>query len=225
MRKALTTRYYQFREHAQVESLISAVKMSLYKHEVILPVEKDLGQLKEVKPNFDSSRYSIVEIDQDSLTTSSYTYAFKSRQQKAQGYFDNGFKSFAIVIDEEVVGDLWYVTRSDARLDHIHPRLKWFGIELAEDEVFMFDLFVVPDERGKAITTYFFSNALNILHDRGYTKAYGDYVSGNIPAMWLHRILGYKERPGIDMKRYFLYESATPLAPGKVPGVDANQSL
>lgn len=209
----LRTRYFQFLEHAEKEGFSSAVKRTIYKSEVIMPVEKVLGELKKVKCSFDESLYRIVELSRENSASFPFTYAHKSRRQRVDEYLANGFSAFAIVRDYEVVGDVWFASADKARLDYVHPRLKWFGINLARDEVFLFDLFVVPDERGKSITTYFFSRALETLRDRGYTKAYGDYVANNLPAMWLHRTLGYRERPGVVLKRYLLFESAAALAP------------
>jgi GNAT superfamily N-acetyltransferase len=223
MKSAMKTRYYQFLEHARQEGLCSAIKLTIYKCEEILPVEKDLNEIKKVKCSFDESRYQIVELHQDNRASFPFTYAYKSRQQKVDGYLDNGFRAFTIIRDSEVVGDIWFATRDKARLDYIHPRLKWFGIKLAQDEVFLFDLFVVPDERGKSITAYFFTKALETLRDRGYKKAYGDYVANNIPAMWLHRTLGYRERPGVVLKRFFLFESAAPLVTRAVSHCDVNR--
>jgi hypothetical protein len=157
------------------------------------------------------------------MATFPYTFTNKSSQQKVPGYLKNGYKAFAIIRDGDVVGNVWYVTKGNSRLDYVHPRLKWFGINLAVDEVFLFDLFVVPDERVKSTTTYFFVKALELLRDKGFNKAYGDYVADNIPAMWLHRTLGYRERPGIVLKRYFLFESAVPRVAGNVSEVDASK--
>lgn len=74
MTHSLMTRYYQLIEHARQAGLLSAIKLSFYKSEEILPVEKDLHHLKEVKCNFDESQYRIVEIDHTQIATFPYIY-------------------------------------------------------------------------------------------------------------------------------------------------------
>jgi hypothetical protein len=57
----------------------------------------------------------------------------------------------------------------------------------------MFDMFVVPESRGSATTNHLLGSALNHLKESGYSGVYGFYEKNNLPALWTHRVFGYKE--------------------------------
>ncbi len=112
-----------------------------------------------------------------------------------------------MVRGEEVVGDVWYVSRQTARHPRVHPHLDWFGIDLKDDEVYMFDMYVDAGKRGGGLTTYFHGSVLQMMRRKGVRTSYGCYVAKNIPAMWMHRLIGYTELPRCIVRRYFLYET------------------
>jgi hypothetical protein len=72
----------------------------------------------------------------------------------------------------------------------------------------MFDMHVQPGERGKALTTWFMTTVLFNWRDNDYDKAYGCFVTHNVPALWVHRLIGYEEKPHIMVRRYGLYKTA-----------------
>ena len=116
--------------------------------------------------------------------------------------------SFAMVRDGVVIGDLWYVSRATSRAPRLHPHLQWFGIDPGPDEVYMFDMQVDPNERGNSLTTWFLTSVLFKLRENGYNKAYGYFAAQNVPALWVHRLIGYEEKPHFVVQRFLLYETA-----------------
>jgi hypothetical protein len=68
-------------------------------------------------------------------------------------------------------------------------------------------MYVEAGERGGGLTTYFHSTVLQMMRDRGVRKSYGCFVAKNIPAMWMHRLIGYSELPRCIVRRFFLYET------------------
>jgi GNAT superfamily N-acetyltransferase len=207
MLSLLKMKYNQFVEHLRQNGLISALKIMLYKYEEAVPVEKNLTSLKSL--NYKRENLDIIEITADNFKHKRLHYAFKSRHDRAPGYFKKGYKSFIIIKDDQIIGDIWYVTRASAKHNQIHPHLKWFEIDLNNDEVYMFDMFVTPDKRGKDLTTYFLNSVLHKLNSRGFTKSYGYFVADYVPALWVHRLLGYKELPRCIIRRYLLlFETA-----------------
>jgi GNAT superfamily N-acetyltransferase len=89
-----------------------------------------------------------------------------------------------------------------------HPHVRWFGLDLSEDDVYMFDMHVVSDQRGGGLATYFLKSALHHLHSGGYERAYGYFAAQNTPALWVHRLIGYRELPHFLVRRVFFYETA-----------------
>ena len=198
--------YFQFKENCQQEGFLATLKKSLYQCDETVPVEKDLANLKNLSERFSSQNLEILELNQDNYFDARYKHSHKSRQERALHYLRSGYRTFVVVKEDEIVAEVWYVTKSFSRLSYIHPRVKWFGIEISDVDVYLFDLFVNPEIRKSFPTTVFLAQVLSTLQKKGFEKAYGDYVSNNTPALWVHRSLGYKEHPSFAVKRYLLVE-------------------
>ncbi len=205
MLSLLRTRYTQFAEHCQEHGFWSACKIVLYKYEEAVPVEKDLTALKPLKPP--GIEYEVLELTRDNVSAVRYPYTFRSRKERVARYLNKGYQSFVLVHNERIIGDIWYVTHETARQEPPHPHLFWFQIPLRKNEVYMFDMFVDPAVRGNAVTTYFMNKVLHIWNSRGFAKSYGYFVADYVPALWIHRMLGYKEMPHHIVKRYFMIET------------------
>jgi GNAT superfamily N-acetyltransferase len=204
---SLRTRYFQFLEHCRQHGFLSACRLTVYKHEEMVPTVKDLGGLRLPQRPRDAD-VQFVELGPETFPAAGLHIPLRSRRDRALTYFRSGYRMIAMVRDGEVIGDLWFVTRDMARGRRVHPHLDWFGIELGAGDVYMFDLQVDPGQRGGGITTFFMSSALQMMKERGLARAYGCFVAENIPAMWMHRLIGYRELPRFVIRRIFLYETA-----------------
>ncbi len=201
----IRTKYLQFLEHCRQEGFGSACKTTLYKYEEMVPTEKFLDDLREVKPP-DEGFYEFLDLGPENFHSHRLRHPLLSRLERAQIYFRQGYRMIAMVRDGEVVGDVWYVSKQNARHPRVHPHLDWFGIDLRDDGVYMFDMYVDAGKRGGGMTTYFLSRVLQMMRESGVRKSYGCFVSDNIPAMWMHRLSGYRELPRCIVRRFFLYE-------------------
>ncbi len=198
--------YYQFQENCQKKGLLATIRKSLYQCDETVPVEKDLLSLRTQEDVLEQPIIDILELDESNYFNITYKYPLKSRQERALHYLKNGYKTFIVVQGKEIVAEVWYVTKKDSRLKYIYPKVKWSDIKMGDTDVYLFDLFVKPDSRASFPTTKFLSNVLKLLSKRGFTTAYGDYVSDNTPALWVHRMLGYQEHSSFSVKRYFLVQ-------------------
>ena len=203
----LRIKYLQFLEHRRQEGWLSACRFTFYKHEEAVPVEKDLTALRPVKAPAGGTP-ELVEIGPENFLCLPLTYLLRSRRERAGRYFALGYRSFAMVRDGKVLGDLWYVTRQSGRFDPPHPHLGWFGIDLGPRQAYMFDMWVDPGERGNALTTWFLGSVLHEQRRRGLEKVYGYFAAQNVPALWVHRLIGYQELPRFIVRRFLLYETA-----------------
>lgn len=112
---------------------------------------------------------------------------------------------FAIVKGNELIGDVGYMT--DTMSEHSSLKdLKRFGIELGGKDAYMFDMFVCPDQRGNNITNLLVSHALNALKEKGKERVYGYYDSDNVPALWFHRMHGYKEFDKVKIQQFLAFK-------------------
>ncbi|PLX82015.1 MAG: hypothetical protein C0617_15255 [Desulfuromonas sp.] len=200
-------KYHQFCEHARKEGFGAALRFSFYKYEEAVPVEKSLAELKPLKkPPTDGLQ--LLDLGPEEFFESPIFYPLRSRRERAASYFRRGYRTVAMIRNGKVVGDLWYVSRDAARTPEIHPHVKWFGIDLGPDEVYMFDMHVVADERGEGLATYFMGSVLHHLQKRNVRKAYGYFAAHNTPALWVHRLVGFRELSRFTVRRFFLYETA-----------------
>jgi len=206
--RTLRIKQLQFAEHWRESGWRSAVDLGLIKTEVSVPCMKDLHTLRPMKEDFSSGDPAFVEIDTPDDLDPAWRYPLASRALRARAFFDRGWSAFAVVKDDQVIGDVWVAAPGRSRVPYVHPHVDFFGFQLGDHGVYMFDMYVVPDERGKAISTSFLLCALHRLAGRGYHRAYGYFAADNVPALWVHRMLGYEERPRVTLKRYGLFESA-----------------
>jgi ribosomal protein S18 acetylase RimI-like enzyme len=116
-------------------------------------------------------------------------------------YLDNGYHGFSILKGKEIIGDIWYLNLNKSGTGVKHPDLKLLDIKLKEKESYMFDMYIKPEERGNGTVNFLLGNALNALKEKGVMKVYGYYTAGNVPALWIHRTLGYKELKKLKVQR------------------------
>lgn len=202
----LRLKYFQFLEHWQQKGFLSACRFALYHKDEEVPVVKELDNMPPVKDP--GKGYQLVEVTPENFSSRSFRYPLRSREERTGLYFQYGYCALAIVRDGLAVGDLWYVSRSTARAANIHPDVQRLEFDLADDEVYMFDMHVGSDQRGGGLATFLLSSALHHLHGKGYRKAFGYYSADNVPALWVHRLLGYKELPHFIIRRFLLYRTA-----------------
>ncbi len=200
----LRIKYLQFIEQCRKDNFFaacgSALGKSLYKSVEFVPAEKDLESLLDI-PSPGDDAFEFVEVGPENF--SALAFPKVSRYEYAKNYFRKGYRMIAMVHDGIVVGDIWYVDRKMARQRTIHSDLVSFKVELRDDEVYLFDMYLNAGTRGGGQATYFHGSVLKSMRERGFRKAYGSYEIGNIPAMWMHRLIGYRELPHLELRRFF----------------------
>jgi GNAT superfamily N-acetyltransferase len=122
---------------------------------------------------------------------------------KARRYFRDGYRGVAVQRDGQVVGAVWSVTRSDSTLSWVHDDLRRLRIGLSDGEAYMFDMYIEPEHRGLALSTALFRAAYGGLRSRGIVKVKGYYALDNLPALWMHRVMGYREVGRVKVTELF----------------------
>ncbi|MBN1140289.1 MAG: hypothetical protein JXB25_00615 [Deltaproteobacteria bacterium] len=211
MLSLLRYKYLQFLEHRRQVGFFAAVWITFYKVEEMVPTVKDLNDLRTI-PVPENRAPSILDLGPENFFAYALDYPLRSRKARADYYFSRGYRTFVMAEGQRVVGDMWYVTPKTARSPVIHPHVQWFGLKLAEKDAYLFDLQVDAGQRGGGLTTSFHNRVLEILRDRGFRKAYGCYVANNLPALWMHRLIGYRELPRCIVRRFFQHEIVRPKA-------------
>jgi GNAT superfamily N-acetyltransferase len=92
--------------------------------------------------------------------------------------------------DGELIGYFWWHDATHA-VDGFY--LTPFGLRLADDEVFGYDLFVAPEHRGRGTPTEFVAAVEAELVRLGYRRMYGFVDTKNVPARWLWASSGHED--------------------------------
>ena len=178
-------------------------------------VEKDLSEVVERPKPLVDSQLKLIEIDKDMLTSGTYRFAVAHRHLKALHYLGNGLGGFAAARNNLIVGDMWYYV-SEATDDPslLHVDLQRFGFKTwRRNDVYTFDIFVVPSERKQGVSAAFQNNAMLLLALKGYTKAYAWYFADNIPAVWCTRVTNkWKELRAVSISRFLIFMKVLPLS-------------
>lgn len=219
MLSAFRIRWHQFLEEAKQKSTREAVNkmISTYLHlnRIVVPVYADLTTLKPSSKGKaeDISSLEFLIVDNNNVEAVAGMNKTASRRLKGPHHTRAGYHAYAVVSNGEIIGDIWCATPRGVEVGVVHSDLVWLGIECGENEAYMFDMYVTPDSRGKAATSYLLWNALNHLKESGFDKVYGFYEKNNLPALWTHRLFGYTELTNRKVSRILLYERSEPVLP------------
>ena len=198
-----------FQEKAKEEGFWKTVGRSLRSCQEAVPAFCELESLRPEKHTLESLGCEIRHVSRTDQVEA-LSYQLRSRELKVKMNIRKGFETFVLVKDGRVIGDLWF-TQAREGAPYPHRDLELLGIELASREAYAFDLFVSKQERGKDLTTSFMVRALKGLGNMGFTRVYGYYMAKNIPALWIHRLIGYKELPRVMIRSTLSHRTSKPV--------------
>jgi GNAT superfamily N-acetyltransferase len=208
-------RFNQFLEEARQKSLPEALQKAmlcyLQTDRVVVPCYSDLSTLKEASKGGDAAALEFLVVDGTNAEAAAARNSLPSRKLKDIYNTRQGYYAYAVVSDGEIVGDIWCASPRAVRTQPLHPDLEWLGITCGPGDAYMFDMYVKPDSRGKEITKFLLSHALEHLKECGFSRAYGFYEKDNLPALWTHRLFGYIELQKRKISRVLFYTKSEPV--------------
>ncbi len=209
MFESLKVRYLQTME-AMKEGGIKHVFQShpqVYKNRVATPVVMDLTTANIAMPTPPpNTSFQFAEIKLEDLQAGKWTFAVPSRGAKAWVNLKCGLRCFAVVEGNKVVGDIWGYILPESGMLLSHPEIKMMtilGITLQKGDAYGFDMVIDPAYRGKSLATPLQRFLQVTMKNEGCGKVYGYYWEDNIPALWMHRMLKFKELPKLSISRFF----------------------
>jgi GNAT superfamily N-acetyltransferase len=205
MIKKLYRHIIQFLEEYKINGLFITINEFFYFNREAIIIEKDLLSLKPLKNYQLSSNIKFLEIARHNFEEINPKYFFKSRYLRALECIGNGYRSFAIMKGDEVLGDVWYSSKINTRRLSIHPDLKLCEIDIGERNVYSFGLHTKPEERVNLVGFKLLTYALDKLRGKGFNKVYGLIFADNIPALLMFRKFGYKEVKRVKICRFILF--------------------
>ena len=180
---------------------LRSVSQCVYWCGEMVPVERDLSSVSPVDALLRKLNAELIRLSPDNYGDYHLTYPVGSRRYKALRYLSRGYHSFTLVRDNEVLGDVWHARVGATRAELAHRDFNVLGISPGEKDVYLFDMFIDPNRRGQSLALPLLGGALYGLGQEGCLKGYGFFKADNIPALWVHRMLKYKELPRVRIRR------------------------
>jgi len=198
--------YLQASEAFAEEGLKHVLHPRVFLKREITPAEMDLSTLPSSAPLLQDSACQFVELRLEDLQAGKWCFMVPSRKFKALRNTKRGWRGFAIAEGNLVIGDVWCVTPSGDGLPVVHSDLAMLGITCGEKDVYAFDMQIAAVFRGKNLAVPLQRSLHAALKAEGFRKVYGAYWNDNRPALWMHRMLKYKELPKRSVSRFFFLQ-------------------
>lgn len=201
--------YYMAREAMASGELRALLKRQVSWNRLLTPVEMDLSVHLPNGKAASGSDLQFVELCLEAIQAGKWKFSVRSRGVKAVYKLKRGMRGFALVQDDVVIGDVWCVFSRDGKTAS-HPDLDTLGLTCGNCEVYAFDMLIDPSYRGKNLAVPLQRALQWALKEEGYLKVYGSFYDDNLPALWMHRMLKYKELPKRQVSRFFIFNRAEP---------------
>lgn len=179
----------------------SLLNENIYWNMCAIAVEKNL---KDIEPFSGKIPVNVTVLEVNSGLDIDYLreYSVKHKRLKYEFYLNSGYRAIVIKRGNDVLGDIWYATKTNSSVEPIHPDMGWLNLSAQSKDVYLFAMFLDPKERGNGMAAYLQYNALFLLKKKGFEKSYGYFTAGNIPALWVHRLLKWKEIKKVYTRRF-----------------------
>jgi len=194
-------RFFHVIEFINSNNFFSLLAEIVYFQRTCIQLEKDLNNFAPNKVYVQHVDLTMIEIDPTTFSEKKFIHQSKARYLKALQYLKKGYSGYGIVRDNEVIGDIWCFTCH--KQSEIHPDLVLLNIKCTLNECYLFDMYISPQERGnRNVAAYFENIVLSDLSKKGYKKVYGYVWADNVPALWVHRIIKWKEKRKLKINRF-----------------------
>lgn len=203
-------------QHAIAEGkLLELFHQQVFLNRIATPAWIDLTKIGSYENTGLDKEFQFVELKADDLHSGKWDFAVPNRRIKAHRNLKRSLRGFAIVQDSIVLGDFWCTVGRRVDNKITHPDLQMLGIVCEQDEAYGLDMFITPEYRGKNLAVSLQRYLQTTLKLADYKKIYGYYWDDNIPAMWMHRMLQFKELPKRRVSRFFSFIKAGELSSKK----------
>jgi GNAT superfamily N-acetyltransferase len=207
MKNFLPNKLKYFLKAVKIDILYYFMRSNIHLNKVAITVEKDLSSLRPLNDLLVQADVQLVTITPDVLTQNtksqqSLVYPDEERRKKAMKYLEKGYRGIAVVSGNEVSGDIWYTSACSQKKGTVHPDLKWLKMKCGDKDAYAFDMYLHPGKRGRNLANLLQNGALHEIRKGGYGRALGYYWAENIPALWVHRTLQWKELRRVKVTRF-----------------------
>lgn len=209
MFESLQVAWHQALEAYASEGMKGIFRPRFFWKRIATPVEMDLETIPSFSTDiFRKAGYSFDEIHRDDLRTEKLVFITPSRNYKALCHLKHGWRNFALHQNGRVIGDVWCVTPRGDGWPVSHPDLAMLGIACGTRDAYAFDMQIAPSFRGKNLAAPLQRALQSTLKAEGIEKVYGYYMDDNLPALWMHRLLRFKELPKRKISRFLWFRKS-----------------
>ena len=210
MLNKIQLRFNQLIEKFRNEGMYNTItKELLFFNKKIIVFEKDLTQFQSVIQQSDDPNSHYAKFDSNTVLED-YVFPNRSRYLKAVSSIKKGHELFVFIRGNKIIGDCWFATYTEAsKKDKFHPDVKMLHINPVLESVYMFDMYIIPEERGKNITRSILLFAFNNFKARNLSRIYTYVLASNTPAIWMVRTLGFKETNKLNFHRLVSFRMVT----------------
>lgn len=205
----LALTYHMAREALQHHELWALFRRHFSRNRLVTPVVMELtGSIPEA-PLPPGSDLRFVQLRPEDIKAGIWTFSVPSRRYKALLKTESGFRGFAFAQGNAIVADAWCALPQGGKCAW-HPDLKMLAIVCKEGEAYGFDMMINPDYRGRNLAVPLQRALHHALKREGCARMYGSYYDDNLPALWMHRMLKYRELPKRRVSRFLIFSSSVP---------------
>jgi hypothetical protein len=196
----LRMRLRQAWDTVEQEGLAPTFKKLFFKDREAIPARFDLSGVDPETDPLEGTPFELVEVDEALIKGTPFTC--RNRAMKAAHYLGKGYCGYAIVRDGAVVGDVWYTCPGGDGAPVSHPDLTMLRVQPGENDIYAFDMYIDPGQRGENIAVKFKKAYQRKLQARGFSHVYGYYWIDNVAALWMHRMLKFEDLPAVRVSRF-----------------------
>jgi ribosomal protein S18 acetylase RimI-like enzyme len=170
-------------------ALLIGVGRTIYGDERHLILVKSLDEAPALEAT-DAFAVQPLETVADLERVAAGSHHYLVRQPVLANHLKNGYcAQLACATGGEPLGYLWCAARNT---DDKHPDLVLHQIDLAEDEAYVFSLFVARSGRGERVAPALLRHTEAFLCERGYRRMVGWVDAKNRPARWFFATNGFE---------------------------------
>jgi len=168
-------------------------------------LENDLSSLGPTMRCLSDLDLKIAEISKQTFEDHHLKYPSKSRYLKTINNLSKGYRSFVITKDNDVIGDLWVTNTEISKTPAAHPDLEWLKLDLGEEDVYGWDMYVRKNEESGSAAIFLMSHTLHCLRERGFKRVCGFVFVDNSAASFFYKLFRFKELRRLKADRVLFF--------------------
>jgi len=168
-------------------------------------MQKEVNDLTPLRRTELQNELSLISINKHNFSSLNLKYNLKNRYFKTLQNLRSGYVGYCLTKNGTVLGDLWCAFSNNGSTT-VHPDVKLLGIKIGDKDVYGYDMYLSKRERGNSsVASLLLGGVLHDLKQKGYLSLKCYVMADRTPALWIHRVLGFKELGRCDCQRIIFY--------------------